>query len=142
MAEATTNIASHICARIFSKAPATYGDSFSILADNNVISKSLAARLGKVVGFRNLLVHRYEIIDDRKMLEMMRDNLRDIWLYLKDITVYLSERYFDQCWDLAAALSLLAGFPVDIHALNQSSPGFRYHATNTNRSSDKFSMIS
>jgi predicted nucleotidyltransferase len=51
-----------------------------------------------------------------------------------DVAVYFgrtvpSERRFDVCLDLADALSRLAGFPVDVHALNAASPGFRYHAT-------------
>ncbi|HUW63207.1 MAG TPA: nucleotidyltransferase domain-containing protein [Spirochaetia bacterium] len=51
-----------------------------------------------------------------------------------DVAVYFdetvpAERHSDHCSDLAGTLSRLAGFPVDIHALNQASPGFRYHAT-------------
>lgn len=91
LAEAATNIASHLCARVFNKAPVTYGDIFSILAENNVIDKSVAARLGKIVGFRNLLVHRYEIIDDRKMLAIMRHDLGDFGTYLSNIAGYLSQ---------------------------------------------------
>ncbi|MDA8336711.1 MAG: DUF86 domain-containing protein [Peptococcaceae bacterium] len=90
LAEAATNIAGHICARIFDKAPVTYGDSFSILAENNVLDQSLAARLGKMVGLRNLLVHRYETIDDRKMLEIMRNDLGNFRTYLHNIARYLS----------------------------------------------------
>jgi len=52
LAEAATSIASHLCARVFNRAPVTYGDSFFILAENKVLDESLAARLGKLVGFR------------------------------------------------------------------------------------------
>ncbi|MDA8336712.1 MAG: nucleotidyltransferase domain-containing protein [Peptococcaceae bacterium] len=51
-----------------------------------------------------------------------------------DVAVYFdrtvpAERRLDLCLDLAVALSRLAGFPVDVQALNEASPGFRYHAT-------------
>jgi len=85
LAEAATNIATHLCARLLKKAPATYAESFTFLADHKLIDPALAARLGKMMGFRNLLVHGYSKIDDNKMLQIMRKDLTDVELYLKEV---------------------------------------------------------
>jgi len=51
-----------------------------------------------------------------------------------DVAVYFDEtvpaaRRLDLSCGLATALSRRAGYPVDVHALNEASPGFRYQAT-------------
>jgi uncharacterized protein YutE (UPF0331/DUF86 family) len=83
--EAATNIANHLCARMLNKAPTSYADSFFLLADNNILESTLAKRLGKMTGFRNLLVHGYGEVDNRVMLGIMRKDLHDLVLYLKEI---------------------------------------------------------
>ncbi|MGB9847564.1 MAG: type VII toxin-antitoxin system HepT family RNase toxin [Desulfotomaculales bacterium] len=85
LAEAATNIATHLCARLLKKAPSTYAESFAILADQKLIDPSLAARLGKMMGFCNLLIHGYGKIDDKKMLQIMRGDLKDVEQYLSEV---------------------------------------------------------
>jgi Uncharacterized conserved protein len=85
LAEAATNIATHLCARLLKKAPSTYAESFTFLADHKLIDPSLAARLGKMIGFRNLLIHGYGKIDNKKMLQIMRNDLNDVELYLGEV---------------------------------------------------------
>ena len=85
IAEAATNIATHICARVLKKAPATYVESFLLLAEHKLIDADLAKRLGQMVGFRNLLVHGYNRIDDRIMLKIMRSDLEDLELFIDEI---------------------------------------------------------
>jgi len=41
-------------------------ESFTFLTDNKLIDPFLAARLGKMMGFRNLLIHGYGKIDNKK----------------------------------------------------------------------------
>lgn len=89
--EAATNIAAHICARILNKAPNTYAESFYLLAENLIIDRTLANRLGKMVGFRNLLIHGYGKIDDKQMMEIMRNDLDDLRSYLHAINVFIEK---------------------------------------------------
>lgn len=42
----------------------------SFLAEHKLIDPALAARLGKMMEFRNLLIHGYSKIDDNKMLQI------------------------------------------------------------------------
>jgi len=82
LAEAATNIAAHLCARLLYKAPSTYAESFYILGEHNLIDPFLAKRLGKMMGFRNLLIHGYGNIDNKQMLQIMHHDLTDLKLYL------------------------------------------------------------
>lgn len=83
--EAATNIASHICARLLTKAPANYAESFLLLGEYKLIEANLAKRLSKMAGFRNLLVHGYGEIDNRRVLNIMRKDIHDLELYLEAI---------------------------------------------------------
>ena len=79
MAEAATSIAAHFCARLICKAPSTYAESFYLLGEHKLLDPLLAARLGKMMDFRNLLIHGYGKIDDRRMLQIMRNDLADVF---------------------------------------------------------------
>ncbi|HAG09286.1 MAG TPA: hypothetical protein DCK87_06990 [Desulfotomaculum sp.] len=85
LTEAATNIATHVCARVLKKAPAAYAESFTLLSEHKIIDSSLAVSLGRMIGFRNLLVHGYNKIDNKKMLQIMRHNLNDVKSYLKAV---------------------------------------------------------
>jgi len=64
--EAAMNIANHFCARLLDKAPQTYSDAFLLLGEKKIIDSELAIRLAKMAKFRNLLVHGYAEIDNKK----------------------------------------------------------------------------
>lgn len=90
MVEAATAIATHICARLLRKAPGSYAESFALLAEGGVIEPGLARRLGRMTGFRNLLVHGYNKVDNRRMLEIMRSDLADLDAFLEAIAALLA----------------------------------------------------
>lgn len=90
--EAATNIAAHLCARLFDRAPASYAETFLVLAECGALDRDLAGRLAKMAGFRNLLVHRYADVDDKHMLRLMRNNLGDVEEYLKVLQRLLEEK--------------------------------------------------
>ena len=83
--EAATNIANHLCAKYLHEAPESYADAFLQLGNHGILPNGLAERLGKMTGFRNLLVHGYGKVDDRIMLQIMKNDLPDLDLYLAEI---------------------------------------------------------
>lgn len=87
--EAATNIGNHFCSRLLGKAPNSYAETFLFLSEGGIISRELAIGLGKMTGLRNMLVHRYAIIDDRKILRFLRENLLDFEMFLSEISPYL-----------------------------------------------------
>jgi len=57
------DIAAHIIAAQEQVPPTTMGESFDRLAEMGVLDETLARRLKKAVGFRNLAIHNYGEID-------------------------------------------------------------------------------
>jgi uncharacterized protein YutE (UPF0331/DUF86 family) len=60
--------AQHIAASEGWEAPSTNADAFRVLADHGVIDPQLAARMAAAAGFRNLLIHAYAEIDDKRVV--------------------------------------------------------------------------
>jgi uncharacterized protein YutE (UPF0331/DUF86 family) len=83
--EAATNIANHFCAKFLHEAPQSYADGFLLLAKQGLLLNDLAKRLSKMTGFRNLLVHGYGKVDDRRMLQIMKQDLSDLELFLNEV---------------------------------------------------------
>jgi uncharacterized protein YutE (UPF0331/DUF86 family) len=76
--EAAIDICNHVVARRSGRAPEDYADCFAVLMDLSVISTDLAERLQRMARFRNLLVHVYWRVDNRRVYEVIRDNLGDL----------------------------------------------------------------
>lgn len=92
MIEASCNIANHLCAKLLNTAPESYAETFLVLGQNGVITNELAQRLGKMAGFRNLLVHGYADVDDSKMFLIMRNDLGDIEKWLSELKILMEKK--------------------------------------------------
>lgn len=71
--EAAIDVAQHLCASEQWGSPTTNADAFTILARRGVIDAELATRLAGAVGFRNVLVHEYAVVDDRRVVAALAD---------------------------------------------------------------------
>ncbi len=80
--EAAISICNHLAARMLNKSPGTYAECFAVLASGGIITNELADRLARMAGFRNLLVHVYDQIDDSRVWEILRSNLGDLEEYV------------------------------------------------------------
>jgi len=58
--------------------PPSNRDSFRLLAEGGVIPADLANRLQKMVGFRNVAVHRYRDLDLAILASVIRTDLDDL----------------------------------------------------------------
>ena len=56
-------------------------DSFRLLAANQIIPRDLAACLEGMVGFRNVLVHQYQRMDIKLMVDVIENRLDDLLLF-------------------------------------------------------------
>ncbi|MGR3311124.1 MAG: type VII toxin-antitoxin system HepT family RNase toxin, partial [Candidatus Brocadiales bacterium] len=81
--EGCISICTHISVKELHKVPDGYTTCFKILADNKVLSEALATNLAKMVGFRNLLIHRYWQIEDKKVYQYIKTEVGNIQEYLK-----------------------------------------------------------
>ena len=88
-AEAAIDICNHIVARRSGRAPEDYADCFAVLVDLKVIAPELAERLQRMARFRNLLVHLYWRVDNRRVYEVIRDDLGDLDAFSKQVLTTL-----------------------------------------------------
>lgn len=83
--EACIDIANYIISvRGFRRAE-EYSEMFKVLKEEGVIGKGLATKLEDMARFRNLLVHRYGEVDNRRVLEIIKYNLKDIEEFEREI---------------------------------------------------------
>ncbi len=77
--EACVDVALHLIASERWGRPSTNAGALRLLAEHGVIDAGLADRLANAVGFRNVLVHRYTDVDDRRVIAALADldDLRD-----------------------------------------------------------------
>ena len=71
-------VANHVIASEGYRAPADYADAFRSLHQAGVLGADLAERLEGMARFRNLLVHQYDDVDDRRVHGIMRQDLEDL----------------------------------------------------------------
>ncbi len=60
-------------------------DAIRKLADNKIIPKKLSDRLEDMVGFRNLLVHRYGKVDDSRAYHYLKEEIDDLYEFAETI---------------------------------------------------------
>ena len=89
--ETCINIGNHIISREALGIPKDYADTFRILQSNNIISTSLLERLILMTRFRNRIVHLYWDIDDKLVLEIIKNNYEDFINYRTEILEHLKK---------------------------------------------------
>lgn len=71
-------MASHWLADSGIAVPSTYKDLFRRLADEHVITRDLAERLGLAAGLRNLIAHQYGDLDFDKVFSAASTDVDDL----------------------------------------------------------------
>lgn len=83
--EAAIDMCTHLAARLAHTTPDGYAQCFQVLAAANILPADLAERLGRMARFRNLLVHLYAEVDDGRVWEILRYDLKDLEQYLSAV---------------------------------------------------------
>ncbi len=84
-AEAAIDVCNHIVARQGGRAPQDYADCFDILAGLGVIASDLAERLKRMARFRNLIVHLYWQVDNRRVYQSIQHDLDDLDIFRQQV---------------------------------------------------------
>ena len=71
-------VANHVIASEGYRAPSDYADAFRSLVEAGVLDRSLGERLEAMSRFRNLLVHIYAEVDDRRVHGFLQSDLVDL----------------------------------------------------------------
>jgi uncharacterized protein YutE (UPF0331/DUF86 family) len=75
--EVCIDIGNHVIASGGYRTPQNYGDVFTVLAEHGHMSRDDVPTLIAMAGFRNLLVHGYANVDDRRVVEILHERLDD-----------------------------------------------------------------
>jgi len=86
--QACIDIAYHLCAAQ-GVVPETSGDAFAELARRGLVAKSLAQRMQRAVGFRNVLVHEYTKVDWKIVMGVASAGTRDLAAFGKAVAAIL-----------------------------------------------------
>ncbi len=73
--EASIDLAMHIVSEDRLGIPKASREAFVLLQDNEIISKELAQNLIRMIGFRNIAVHDYQVIDSN----ILQSIVETIW---------------------------------------------------------------
>jgi uncharacterized protein YutE (UPF0331/DUF86 family) len=84
------DIAFHLCGAR-GVVPATAAEAFAQLAKRELIERSLAQRLQRAVGFRNVLAHEYTEVDWKIVMRVIRTDTRDLAAFGKAVVKMLED---------------------------------------------------
>jgi len=84
LAEAVGNVCISIAKHDLGQEPMSYSDCFKLL-DEESICENCATELSGLIGLRNLLVHRYWSVDDRRVYNSTRDGFYSVDKYLEAV---------------------------------------------------------
>jgi uncharacterized protein YutE (UPF0331/DUF86 family) len=87
----SVDIASQVLAHLESPVPDTLASSFDALANESVLSKELAERMRKAVGFRNIVVHEYNRVDWKIVHSLATKNIYDFKEFIKSIDHWIEK---------------------------------------------------
>lgn len=76
--QAALDIASHIVSDARLGEPRTNRELFDLLHRDHWLSRELTDTMGKMVGFRNIVVHGYQNVDPRIMRDIVENRLDDL----------------------------------------------------------------
>ncbi len=88
----SVDIAAHILSNTDTITPTTMGETFIALSETRIISRELAEKLRKAVGFRNISVHEYEKIDWEIVYSICTKNIDDFRRYAAKVLEYFNIR--------------------------------------------------
>lgn len=90
MIETCVDIAGHIIADKEFRIPKSYADTFKVFREEKILNNKLAAVMGKMAKFRNIVVHHYDKVDAEIVVGILKNDLADFINY-KDAIILLLE---------------------------------------------------
>jgi len=90
LAEALMALAIHLARKVFSREPETPIHALTILRDEGLLTIDECDELIKLVRLRNLLVHRYWVIDDEKIYNSIKRDFKAVYSFIERLERFLS----------------------------------------------------
>ena len=84
--EEVIDVANYLVSFCQWREPTSFRDLFSILREHDVIPEDHLLTFQRMASFRNMLVHRYESMDDELVFGIFNKHLRDFDLFVRLVT--------------------------------------------------------
>jgi uncharacterized protein YutE (UPF0331/DUF86 family) len=81
MIELTVDISAHLISDKRLRVPTGYADTFKVLFEGGLIGQDLYQVLMQMATFRNVVVHLYDRIDDKIVVDILQNHLGDFLLF-------------------------------------------------------------
>ncbi len=88
--QAALDVASHVVSDERLGEPRTNRDMFALLAQRGLLPVELTDRLGRMAGFRNVLVHGYQDVDLAVLRDILANRLDDLLAFVRAIRARLT----------------------------------------------------
>lgn len=88
--EASIDAARHLAVSTGLRAATDFADAFVVLGDANLLEPDLVERLKAMARFRNLLVHGYAVVDDARVVDVLRTRLGDLDDFRQQVAIAAS----------------------------------------------------
>ena len=82
--EAMIDICAHVVARLRLKVPGNSAELIRALEKADLLSMEHADKYADMIGFRNLLVHRYTDVNEQQVYNALQNDLSDFELFIGD----------------------------------------------------------
>ena len=89
--DAMIEINSHFIVKLNLKVPDDNTNTFIVLGENRILPFDFVIELAKVVGLRNKIVHKYDIVDMKKFITDLKKEGQQFKDYTKHIHNYLKK---------------------------------------------------
>ncbi len=81
MIEICADIANHIIADKEYRVPKSYADTFRVLYEEGIIEEAIFKVMENMAKFRNIVVHRYDKVDESIVVNILKRHLDDFLVY-------------------------------------------------------------
>ena len=90
LTESLADLAVAILEEDFNLAPESYREAFLKLAEKGVVSAEVAKSMAKLVGLRNVIVHRYWTIDDMRIYDSAKGGvIKAVEDFIEEVEKYV-----------------------------------------------------
>lgn len=88
--DALLDVARHVLAKGFARAPSEYAAVARQLGDVGVVSREQSERLVRMAGYRNRLVHGYGAVTVQELYDLLSGRLGDVEELLAAVTAWMA----------------------------------------------------
>ena len=88
--EACSNIGNHLIARLRLRVAEDYAGVFTVLGEEGIVGRELAARMAELARFRNLIVHMYWRVDHARVFSEMAERIRALEEFQDSVRRFLA----------------------------------------------------